>query len=282
MIHANVRVADTSALTMRIVCKRPALSAAFAARPWVRVAWLVGSYATGEADHLSDVDFLVLADEGEPAREDRRRAWEERHRLREDLAAILDAPLDAISVWTDNAPSARLVPSLITGRVVFDRAGEAEAFAAACFAALGGRPGPEEARLLALHLRAERIIDCAIHRPAFGFLVPACFGLGRAVLRLMGVGPLRSRFDVPRLALERTLVPPRTALTVWRAGVLYYSEAWLRDRRAEAESLEIVFGAAWRFADWAWLMRAAALRATSSNAAVSAKITRRVEHSPQP
>ena len=161
MIHTRVSLPDPAAVAARLAAAGPELAAACAARPWVRAAWLVGSYATGEADRLSDIDFLVLAAK-EPG-------WREQYRLCEALAA--------------------------------------------------------------------------------------------AALRLLGVGPVRSRFDVPRLAWERGLVPPRTAWAVWRAGIIHYSGARTWDGRAEEEARQLALGAGWRFADWAWCLRAAAERA---------------------
>jgi hypothetical protein len=51
------------------------LADAAAAAPFIGVV-LLGSFARGEADHLSDVDFTVFASEGDFAQ-----AWEARHRL---------------------------------------------------------------------------------------------------------------------------------------------------------------------------------------------------------
>jgi hypothetical protein len=48
---------------------------------------LLGSFARGEADDLSDVDFVVFAAEG-----DFEAAWEQRHRLHRDDASCWDYP----------------------------------------------------------------------------------------------------------------------------------------------------------------------------------------------
>jgi hypothetical protein len=58
-----------------------------AARPPFLGVVLLGSFARGEADYLSDVDFIVFAGEG--AFDE---AWEERHRLHGEDAACWDYP----------------------------------------------------------------------------------------------------------------------------------------------------------------------------------------------
>jgi predicted nucleotidyltransferase len=50
-------------------------------------AVLLGSFARGEADDLSDVDFIVFVGEGRFEE-----AWEQRHRLHRDVAACWDYP----------------------------------------------------------------------------------------------------------------------------------------------------------------------------------------------
>ena len=62
------------------------LSDAVASAPFLGVV-LLGSFARGEADGLSDVDFVVLAAEG--AFEE---AWAKRHRLHTDDAVCWDYP----------------------------------------------------------------------------------------------------------------------------------------------------------------------------------------------
>jgi len=62
------------------------LAEAASTLPFAGVA-LLGSFARGEADDLSDVDFVVFAGEG--AFPD---AWEDRHRLHRDDAACWDYP----------------------------------------------------------------------------------------------------------------------------------------------------------------------------------------------
>jgi hypothetical protein len=60
------------------------LCEAAARSPFLGVV-LLGSFARGDADYLSDVDFIVLAGEGAFAD-----AWEQRHRLHADDAACWD------------------------------------------------------------------------------------------------------------------------------------------------------------------------------------------------
>jgi hypothetical protein len=62
------------------------LAEASASRPFLAVV-VLGSLARGEADDLSDVDFIVFAAEG-----DFEEAWEERHRLHSLDAACWDYP----------------------------------------------------------------------------------------------------------------------------------------------------------------------------------------------
>lgn len=62
------------------------LAEAAAGPPFLGVV-LLGSFARGEADDLSDVDFTVFADEG-----DFGNAWEHRHRLHALDAACWDYP----------------------------------------------------------------------------------------------------------------------------------------------------------------------------------------------
>jgi Nucleotidyltransferase domain len=58
-----------------------------AARPPFLGVVLLGSFARGEADDLSDVDFTVFAGEG-----DFEEAWEQRHRLHPKEASCWDYP----------------------------------------------------------------------------------------------------------------------------------------------------------------------------------------------
>jgi hypothetical protein len=62
------------------------LAAAVATPPFLGVV-LLGSFARGEADDLSDVDFIVFAVEGAFAE-----AWEQRHRLHAGDASCWDYP----------------------------------------------------------------------------------------------------------------------------------------------------------------------------------------------
>ncbi len=62
------------------------LAEAAATPPFLGVV-LLGSFARGEADDLSDVDFCVFATEG-----DFEAAWEQRHRLHRADAACWDYP----------------------------------------------------------------------------------------------------------------------------------------------------------------------------------------------
>lgn len=62
------------------------LAEASASRPFLGVV-LLGSFARGEADDLSDVDFIVSAAEGEFDE-----AWAQRHRLHSSGAACWDYP----------------------------------------------------------------------------------------------------------------------------------------------------------------------------------------------
>jgi hypothetical protein len=62
------------------------LAEASASRPFLGVV-VLGSFARGDADDLSDVDFIVFAAEG-----DFEEAWEERHRLHPLDAACWDYP----------------------------------------------------------------------------------------------------------------------------------------------------------------------------------------------
>jgi hypothetical protein len=61
-----------------------------AAKPPFLGVVLLGSFARGEADDLSDVDFIVFAAEG-----DFEAAWEQRHRLHRDDALCWDYPRPA-------------------------------------------------------------------------------------------------------------------------------------------------------------------------------------------
>ena len=93
----------------------PAIGAYLAGQPEVVVAYLFGSVARGQADHLSDVDIAVLLDEPlEPER-----AVERQLRLMADLARYADQEVQVVLL--NRAPPLLAYQVVETGILLYER-----------------------------------------------------------------------------------------------------------------------------------------------------------------
>lgn len=240
MNHSNTQIEPRAVMEQIENTDFPSVFSKF---PWIDCVFLVGSYASKEADNLSDVDFLVISNQKEQ---------ENVSKLTQAIASALNIPMDVIGIRVEKKLEPNFVPALVSSVTLFDHIDAAKKRDEILKQA--GNPSLLEAKIMSIHMRAERIVGRNRHN--LPFLVVASYGLGREVLRLLGYKALKSKFEIPLYASE-SIVSKRTASIIFRAGVLYYSAQWFSHKHAR-EVQDIENNVQWFF-DWAWNMRKKAI-----------------------